>query len=651
MAVPPGRAAYKKQDGILALSGDQKTVTWTPLPGNGPPVVSVAVSNITNLQQTPDNNPKVFLKIFEKSPSGDGDSVSYMFHFNSANPRPEANALKEALSQLLTANRISDPSLPKPTAPELPAVPANGSVQSASMAFASTVNSSTVSSRWFDDNVLRNDIELQQSLMKKDRALHQTYMDARATKPESISDAAFNSQFWSTRTNVLRAHAIDTNQKKGAYNVLSAVKPGRDANNQLKLTITLDQVELMFQQHPLLKRVYDENVPKLSDHEFWSRFFLSKLSKKLKGERIVGNENQDVIFDKYLNNVDEDTSNFTSRVTSQPVPHIIDLEANEENQGGFRSGNRKDVEMRPRTNVPIMRTLNSLSEKIMANIAPIDHDPTSASGMDEDTYHELYLRDLQGEAETERIVLNVKEQNKFFSNSGSGDQNQTDGLDTSQDAADVLFEVQADLETLDDDGAGGLDLHRGIGVDDESESDDDKPADKKDHVGSRAARKKAQSQILDGMRKKRAETYGLASDETRPMSIAADIAQRCYVTNATTTEFLRQFWSAFLSGNPDRAQELAYHVESLGRSKLRIEALAEEAEKAREIAIAEEKQKIVEKYKRTGKKVRNWNPDMVRGGKKDVMALFAPTVESLEHAQRLYRAALEAEGMRPSTEG
>jgi transcription initiation factor TFIIH subunit 1 len=607
-------------------------------------------SHRADLQQTPDNNPKVMLKVFEKPPAEGGDPVTYLFHFNSANPRPEANALKEVLSRLITANRANDPSIPKPTGPEQPAASANGSGQSGSMAFATTVNATTASSRWFDDNMLRNDIELQHSLMKKDRSLHQTYMAARATKPESISDAAFNSQFWSTRTTLLRAHAIETNQKKGAYNVLSTAKPKKDAEGNLKLTVNKDQIALMFQQHPLLKRIYDEMVPRLDDTQFWERFFVSKLSKKLKGERLVGNENPDGVFDKYLNNVDEDTANFTSRVASQTVPHIINLEANEENQGGVRSGNRKDVEMRPRTNVPIMRTLNSLSEKIMANIAPIDHDPTSASGMDEDMYRELYLRDLQGEAETERIVLNVREQNKFFSNSGGGDQNQTDGVDTCQDPADVLFEVQADLETLDDDGAGGLDLRRGIGVDDESESDDEQPVDKADHVGSRAARKKAQSQILDGMRKKRAETYGLASDETRPMGISADITQRCYLTNATTTEFLRQFWSAFLSGNPDRAQELAYHVESLGRSMLRIEALAGEAEKAREAVIAEEKQRIVERYNKTGEKNRKWRPEHVRGGRKEVMALFAPTVESLEHAQRLYRSALEAEGMRPSTE-
>jgi transcription initiation factor TFIIH subunit 1 len=48
MAAPHGKAAYKKKDGILNLTGDQKLVTWTPLPGNGPPAVSVAVSNITS---------------------------------------------------------------------------------------------------------------------------------------------------------------------------------------------------------------------------------------------------------------------------------------------------------------------------------------------------------------------------------------------------------------------------------------------------------------------------------------------------------------------------------------------------------------------------------------------------------------------------
>ena len=48
MAVPQGKAAYKKKDGIITLSDDQKSVTWTPLPGTGPPVVSLSILNVTS---------------------------------------------------------------------------------------------------------------------------------------------------------------------------------------------------------------------------------------------------------------------------------------------------------------------------------------------------------------------------------------------------------------------------------------------------------------------------------------------------------------------------------------------------------------------------------------------------------------------------
>ncbi len=48
MAVPMGRTLYKKKDGILAVSKDQTSVSWTPLPGQGPPGVTLAVANITS---------------------------------------------------------------------------------------------------------------------------------------------------------------------------------------------------------------------------------------------------------------------------------------------------------------------------------------------------------------------------------------------------------------------------------------------------------------------------------------------------------------------------------------------------------------------------------------------------------------------------
>ncbi|KAK4133032.1 hypothetical protein BT67DRAFT_463356 [Trichocladium antarcticum] len=649
MTLPSGRTTYKKKDGLLTLTDDRKSLIWTPMPATGPPTVSLALENIANLQQTPDTSPKVILKVIEKPKPNAADGAPpgrFLFQFTSpAEARNEANAIRDLLSQLLAAARENDPSVPKPVG--TPQAGANGGGASAAMSFASTVNAKAPPPKWFDDSTLQADVDLQQSLMKKDQGLAQTYSDSFALKPDSISDGAFNAQFWSTRVGLLRSHAIELNQKKGAYNVLSTIKP-RTEDGLFKLNLSSEQISMVLQQHPLVRRIYNENVPKLSESEFWSRFFLSKLSKKLRGERVTDNDNPDAIFDRYL---DADNSfGFAKIAANQKFPHTIDLEANEENQGGFKSGNRKDVEMRPRTNIPIIRTLNSLSEKIMANVAPSDLDPDAADGLvgDSRAFEELTLRDLRGDVEASRIMLNVKEQNKFFSKQ-DGESEEAKMYET-QIPSEVLFEVQADLETLDDDGSGGIDLHKSIGVDDDSDSDGgggdgDGNTNKTAHVGSRGARKQAQNQILEGMRQKRAETHGAfgggIDDDTSPMSIPADIAQRCFLTNATTTEFLRQFWSGFLSGDAARTQELAYYAESLRRSGERIDALAAEAETVRQQLIKKRMGEIKEHYARTRKKIR-WQPP--QGGRDSVLALFEATRASLHAAQALYRAALGAGG-------
>jgi hypothetical protein len=45
-SMPKGTAAYKKKDGILTVTGDHKSIIWTPSPGTGPPVVSLSIANI-----------------------------------------------------------------------------------------------------------------------------------------------------------------------------------------------------------------------------------------------------------------------------------------------------------------------------------------------------------------------------------------------------------------------------------------------------------------------------------------------------------------------------------------------------------------------------------------------------------------------------
>jgi len=574
------------------------------------------------------------LKIFEKSPDA-AEAVTHVFNFNSpSNPRGEANAIKDILTNLISAIKANDANAPKPNG----AGPA-----SAAMAIASAVTSKPASGagRWYDDAQLKTDIELQQSLMKKDPALHRTYMESRRTKPDTISDSQFNSQFWSTRTNMLRAHAVETNQKRGAYNILSAVKP-RTVDGELKLNISAEQVSLIFNQHPLVKRVYDENVPKVNEAEFWSRFFLSRLFKKLKGERIVETDSTDPTFDRYLEAKSDD--GLSQRLLSAHIPHIIDLEGNEENQGGNKSGNRKDFTMRPGSaaKVPIIRTINNLSEKLMAHVPPSDVDPADPIGMDEETFNALALRDLQGDPEENRIMLNIKEQSRFFSNEKS-EMSTEAAMYAMQVPSEVLSELQADVDpTITGNGTRrSLDLRAAIGVLEDSDSEDEE--EKVPHVGSKSSLADAQKQVLEGIKARRIELQG-SSTEASLSGLSQRVFDRLTLTHATTTEFLHHFWLVFLSGDPDRAGELAKMVETLDRAMDRINAVAADAEKEREDILRARKQHIRDIYNEKGTKL-PWNPNAVGGGEKVVRDMMEPTIRTLQKATKEYKKALAAEGL------
>lgn len=578
------------------------------------------------------------LKIFEKPPEA-LEPITYLFHFNTSEAKAEAQAVKDLLSRILADLRANDPSIPKPASTVgTPAPAQNGQSNSgvgvaSSMAMASAVNHSA---KWFDDTQLRNDIELQQSLMKKDASLHRTYMDAISTKPDSISGAAFNSQFWSTRLNLLRAHAIDMNQKKGAYNALAVIKP-LTVDGEVKLNMSVEQVQMVLTQHPLVKRLYNENVPKVDEATFWSRFFLSRLSKKLKGERVTESDSADMMFD--LHDISENTISFQSRAMAQHVPHIIDLEGNEENTGGVKSGNEQAwAEMRPKARMAIVKTLNDMSEKMMLHVAPSD------AVDDGYTYSQVALRDLKGPEKEHRIMLNVKAQSQFFSHRDTTTPSTNALTFSQQNPASVLSCLQNDLATLPTDGAGGLDLHAGIGFNSDSDSDsDDKKAP---HVGSRSSIRFAENEINKAIIAHRAQKHATTSET---LGLTPALYKKASLTHATSLEFLHQFWTAFLSGDADRATELSYLSSALQNSLARISAVADDAERDREERIKAAKAEIREHWERTGKKIR-WKADSVSGGRGAVECLMGGVREAVQRGLADYQRALAVEGLTASTE-
>ena len=568
------------------------------------------------------------LKVFAQTPGAQAPDT-HVFTFPSATTaRAEADAIRDALSKAIQAVKTGG----------VPA-PASGGA-SAAMAIARAISSKLSPSdanAIYDDEKLKQDAALQQSLLKANPPLSKTFTEALKTKPESISISQFSNQFWSSRVHLLRSHAIDQSQKTGQqYNVLSTIKPVT-VDDKIKLSLSKEQVQMIFKQHPLVKRVYDENVPKLSEGSFWSRFFVCRLYKKMKGERILDGDPTDAILDKYL--VIHEEERATDLLASH-IPHTIDIEGNEQNHSQ-RKGNDGDSTMRPSSlnKAPIIRTLNSLAEKVLSQVAPNDIDPSEPIGVDEETYNELRLRDLQGDAEERRNILNIKDQSRFFASEKETDVSKDALRYAKQDPTTVLKTLRADIKH-----ARSLpDLSMAIGINEDSDSSEDEATQKNAHVGSKAALTSATAQLLGAISEQRLQTDDAdASKSTSGLHKAT--YERLTLTHATTTEFLSYFWAAFLSGNSTRAEEISRLVETLNRAMDRIKAVAEDAEKERQKEIDKYRKQADDFFQRTGRK-RRVDEANVPGGAKAVNQLFAPTVKAIEAAGRKYRKALEEQAV------
>ncbi|KAJ5089437.1 General transcription and DNA repair factor IIH subunit tcf-29 [Penicillium argentinense] len=623
MAPPTGTASYKKKDGTLTLTADEQTLTWTPAVA-GPLALSIPVTTITNLQQTPASNPKVMLKVFGVATSAPSNSTAeaYTFLFTAGpDARPQADAIKDTLSTRINAGKAGTPT-------QTPRPGANGGGVSAAMAIANAVSSAGIAKNpWDDDNRLKGDVELQQSLLKADSTLQRMFMESLHTKPETLSSGQFMSLFWSTRLHLLRAHAIERAQTRGAYNVLSSLKP-RVEENVTRLNISKEQIQLIFTQHPLVKRVYDENVPKLSEQQFWSRFFQSRLFKKLRGERISDADAIDPVLDKYLQDDAADINRDAN------VPHFLDMAANESHHSQ-RRGNRPDLDMRPSgvDKVPIIRTLNNLSQKIMANVAPADGDPSAPIGMTEEAWKKLQLQDLRGDEEQARLTLNISDQNRFFSQAQEdGQKRALEQQDPDKILSDLRSEIKQSLPL-----GGTAPIQRLVDPGDDEDEEMEDASTSRRAVGSSAALHDAFAQILSAVRGRR--THMNESSTSNTFGLSAGLYDRLTLTHATSTEFLHQFWQAFLSGDPDRAGEAGSLSESLQRAIDRIKAVANDAEAERQVEVNRLKQHAREVYEKSGRRLR-MNLDKVEGGQKAVNQLLGPTMHALELALNRYQTTL-----------
>ena len=521
---------------------------------------------------------------------------------------------------------------------------------------------------------LNPEVELQQSLLSSDPQLAQRFLQARREKPESLSDKQFARQFWAQRSHLLRAHAIEREQKRAGYNVLSEVKP-RNVEGAVKLNITPEQVEDIFRQHPVVRKAYDETVPGhfRDNMAFWSKFFVSRLFKKLKGERVKDEDATDPYLDRYLN-YDREVHREQAQ---QHIPHFIDLEGNEQNHSQ-RRGNAPDFTMRPNTNdkVPILRTLNDMSQNLLTQVKPADGNAHAPIGMDEETYNQLRLRDLQSDDTPEQLPK--LDPSKRFAASEASRQEEFKKQHRPRPE-----DVQASLKTLQSNAStilhgGTLNLTSAIGIpagddddeDDEGSDSDDSPEQRKQPHNTSSSATAHITSLIDSAYTRHTSTthttnlYNSTSKPGQngvpvPYNLDASLYQELTLTHHTTNEFLSYVWSLMApalsnsgaigagsgktsaSATATLKDEIPALLSTLSNSLRRLDKVAQDAEAKRGERLKELRSKAAalqqQQAQRNGGKRAPVAPKIDEAaagpGKVEVNWLVAPLTSAIDFAR------------------
>ncbi|KTW28342.1 uncharacterized protein T551_02761 [Pneumocystis jirovecii RU7] len=308
---------YKKIKGTLII--EENNIKWIEL-GKQIPDLIISLDSIKNLQATPITSPRIMVKILVKTQN---ETTSYIFTFVSLKAQNDCNNFKLNIQKTISKKNNAH------------------NIQSVSDILAR---------RNFEQ-----DIDLQQSLLKDNNELMKTFSET------VIKGNITNEQFWSTRIHLLRTYAVEKYQKRGLYNVLVTIRP-QTIDNRIKLSLSREKIHDIFQQHPLIKHIYNKNVPPLSEDDFWGRFFLSRLCKKLRGEKLNTSDSNDEILDKYIDYADNLTQPYTNN--TKDISHFIDLIRNEHHirkTCNFESS----IALRDLENVKMSQSLNNLSIKMI----------------------------------------------------------------------------------------------------------------------------------------------------------------------------------------------------------------------------------------------------------------------------------------------
>lgn len=567
-------------------------------------LVELPLDTVSFLQATPAHIDKMILKI------GLDSGKEMLFGFNS---RKVMDTVKTSIQQIIARKKTS---ISVEKEKEIDAAKANqdsGSVAPANGADGVKAAQASGSPDVPDDGVkndefladllnskkLMKNLALQQRLLRDNVKLMRTFTEA------VIKEGMEAEEFWKSRVHLLRSFAIQNNQKKGPYNVLSTIKPVASSDNEVNVNVTRDKIKEIFKQYPIVRKAYDDTVPRMSEGEFWSRFFSSKLFRKLRGEKVNLYDRGDVTLDKYLYfdpdydgeedvNEEEVGDHLLHEEKAQELPShassssraqkkkrkagaseqmvkkkkvklfnevdsavskCLDLEGNKEDDPELR-GNRPDITMKDDQDpelVGILRTMNRLSRRLMSDIteeAPVED-------LDLEFEKELELNDLDETDEVEYNELKYTQTSNISSNIVPSElltkvMNQSNLNPESCEYDDIIkklkdeFTVEFDLTCV----------YRNMKQDGKKQSEAYRDINNIVKQNSKQSQQSWNSNLKEllGLPSSAATTSAANNSLTKEntdydigikINLDSGKIESVKLTHATSIEFLRQFWTQF----------------------------------------------------------------------------------------------------------
>ncbi|KAG8981540.1 RNA polymerase II transcription factor B subunit 1 [Tulasnella sp. JGI-2019a] len=512
-------ASLKKQLGVLSVT--KRKLMWTSSANaTGEPDLIISCSALTSLLESKAGAVDRKLRVVHGTddpptfffPDGD-DCERFKAHLSPIVVRNKEKAAAALATGSGDATSLAGTSEAQPIADELPAKDAGPG--------SSYLRAAGVQSKGLNKNELKAAVLLRSPELAR---LH-----ANLVMSGHITEA----EFWDSRENLILAEAAAESQRRGKNGLIVDPRPVRDESGNATMRLTNEMIEDIFEEFPVVRRAYDENVPKkINDQQFWTRYVKSKLASRnsasARGAASEHTVQDDPIFDKYLEKEDDD---YQPRRQMGPVSkRLIDLDATAEDHP--ETGNNQDITMqagKQRQALPLIRRFNEHSQRLLDSALGSSEPPskrrklTPVDGNDEvddDYMDQIVIDDLQAPPSTVGILLEMKDRQKYFEGSRAVD-SKAAALDD-VDAVDLPAVLPALIESV------------------------------RDWAADMANMRLDKEASGDALLKMTQSVRARLDVKSRKSDFPDDILEEMTSLQTATSEFLRQFWSAVYPPPPEQ---------------------------------------------------------------------------------------------------